>query len=598
MAAFGMCIGSFAFHSQPTWITHKFDSLAMDQVFYVLHQANVRAMLPDSISDFTPYLPVLQLNGLCGDSGCFHEDARDAVRTFMDMFAAPVSEWDSKARAALPQSAPFEVSVVGLVMVIIRSIIHPETWGSAADEAYTVICAGMAGALMPPDQAEQVKSAFCATSSGFFQALQKPGLRVASDIGRRLAGLVEILQMFISSLYWQEEKVKPLDYTEPWLQSKLISGDASCWRQMHSTWHRSAAQMIRKLSKFVMVDGRQNTLAPPLTLEQKQAAWSDPTYVATYLMETRKILKVMSEAHTVEMCQILTLAKKGADKIGGEPLDALQHPLSTEFLNNVLSEKLSANDPYEIGQNVNGKFSLTCDYDFVATVKEVTGLACAGLHALDLTTTYGETTAHGASLTSALSFESRKIRIGAKASGSLDRDTSKWACIFPDKEWKFEVEASILFKVEAAVSLVTYVDGIFDSNRDAFSATLDRFELTCNELTIDKIDITNFWGESAIRSSLNGALSTPLLGFLCDKVETQVRNILEAGLEDQIERLQSFQVVDDRRRLSNESMCTYADDPDADGFFSADKSSGLDLIVMVAAIFAPLFQARASRLGP
>jgi hypothetical protein len=105
MAAFGMCIGSFAFHSQPTWITHKFDSLAMDQVFYVLHQANVRAMLPDSISDFTPYLPVLQLNGLCGDSGCFHEDARDAVRTFMDMFAAPVSEWDSKARAALPQSA-------------------------------------------------------------------------------------------------------------------------------------------------------------------------------------------------------------------------------------------------------------------------------------------------------------------------------------------------------------------------------------------------------------------------------------------------------------------------------------------------------------
>eukprot|EP00930_Biecheleria_cincta_P001951 TRINITY_DN103022_c0_g1_i1.p1 TRINITY_DN103022_c0_g1~~TRINITY_DN103022_c0_g1_i1.p1 ORF type:complete len:802 (-),score=154.15 TRINITY_DN103022_c0_g1_i1:195-2600(-) len=574
-AGAGMAFGSFAMHAAPTsdsnlvmpanqsvWASYStggFDTAAMNVLFYVLFQAQVRSFLASS--DVAAVEPILKF---ASTGANYAGDAAAVSQRYVETMASATAEWQDGI-AWLVQNCPnYMLSAIGIVLVNIRAIVHPEIFGTnAAEKLYGVVCSILFKSLM--SDGETKVPMFCAAGSSWYTAITTISWRVPKDLHTSMSLLVNSLEALVEAMYWQETKVKPVSYIQT-AQDAGATGptEPSCWRQMHGNWHRNAAQMSRKMATAIGTQAEGMTLVPPLTDDQKSAAVANLADLASDFMVFKQSLQIMKAADSVNMCRLFKHAKARASSISPGPKWMPMSLFDPAYVNAKLLSMTKDMDPLLDAVSFSGESdSLTgsCKYEYGAKVTRISGLSQVTVKQLDLKFSH-MSSEDGIIIRATLSTGICDLNLDVSSTAEVTQKArtkiGKYLCL--EKSVDATARASGSFSFDAVVSADVKVDALLLNSDGALSATVDQFNINCGNLKVDELDINGLIGEELIRRSVNTAFKKGLREAVCKKAEDTMKSVLQKELSAQVNDLGKKVQVPQGRRLSTQFTCPTKDD--------------------------------------
>lgn len=533
-----LAFGSFAFHGNPfggadppagydgPWSpisTHFLDVIGMQVYFYLLHQATVHSIV-------SPSTPTEDKVGLLkiGVDG-YLEDARVAVQNLTRVFTQGPETWKAEAEPLAQQMPTYTVSAVGTTLILLRAMLHDELFGRPVAMAmYELICSGLVDALLGGIQS--VKDTFCDGASTFVSQLNAVTLTAPRDIAKALGLFISALSVFVEALFWQENKVKPLNYLDQWRQARVIGPTLEqCWLQPHSNWHRVCGYTTQRFTTLVSQELPREMLEPPLTEDQKHAAWRDAAAVAANFQAFANLFSGILKADTVNLCRVFKAAKECASSAPFCTMPPAQSLLEPCVVNDFLVAETSKLDPLTGIASDSGDVPDPldiCYYTYSVSLDSISGLSGFKLRDLVVTHSYAD-----GPIRTHISMTTVTVSLTFEAEATITRNGQKhgWGlCSF--METTVNLAATLKFEFEADLTVDTDLQvilGMIDNENagDAFAVMVQKMKPTCHDLTLQPLSDGVFGG--VLMGVVNGILMVGLLDLACQLLEPEVMRIVQ-----------------------------------------------------------------------
>jgi hypothetical protein len=450
---------------------------------------------------------------------------------------------------------PWMVSLASIVLVNLRHIIHPETWGAAADPVFNLICDSIMDTLLKELPGELNARQIV---NNFKQSVMTVQWKAAGSIAWSLEKLAQLVDVLIQALFWEESIMKPSGYLQSWRDAGgFAAAGSGCWVKPHSIWNRMFAQFTKKLVRFITSDVQdpQLFLTPPLQYAQKRAAWADVSSAATLLGEVSTLFSIVSAANEVDVCKIFSRVKSGATLPGGLPVPPLAGLLEVDAVNAQLEAFTAEHDPltdvFSTQDEVSG---LICDYTYSASLGKVKGLSQSALRGINHTIEYVED--GGLSLIRAsLQLDACPMQLEVEGSFELSvkvPPSGDTTLCKAGTSYTGTFALHFGFSIQGHIVADAHIDKLFTDNANAFSVSLQDLKLGCSSIEMDYLDIPEVWGETVLKGTLNTAIYAWYHDHICSELESMLKAEVPGQLSTVVALMGEMvpEVSTERRRLT------------------------------------------------